>query len=72
MKINDLMQFVDKTVIVRMNNGETAKVKVNFVDEEDEAVLAAVVETSSPDDYRSACAVFTFAAADITSIEISE
>jgi len=72
MRIEDLKQFLDKTVTVRMNDGETAKVKVNFVDEEDEDIIAAVVETSSPDHYRAACAVHTFAAADIESVELSE
>ena len=72
MRIDDLKQFVDKTVTVRMNDGEIAKVKVNFVDEEDEDIIAAVVETSCPDHYRAACAVHTFDAADIASVELSE
>jgi hypothetical protein len=72
MRIDDLKQFVDKTVTVRMNDGEIAKVKVTFVDEEYEDVIAAVVEASCPDHYRAPCAVYTFAAADIASVELSE
>jgi len=72
MRIADLRQFLDKTVTVRMNDGEVAKVKVTFVDEEYEDVIAAVVETSCPDHYRNACAVYTFAAADIASVELSD
>jgi hypothetical protein len=72
MRIDDLKQFVDKTVRVRMKDGEIAKVKVNFVDEEDEEIIAAVVETSCPDHYRAPCALHTFAAADIARVELSE
>jgi len=51
MRINDLKQFVDKTVTLRMTDGETAKVKVDFVDEEYEDIIAAVLETSRPEHY---------------------
>jgi hypothetical protein len=72
MRIKDLKQFVDRTVTLRMKDGETAKVKVGFVDEEDEDIIAAVVETSRPEHYRAPCAVHTFAAGDIVSAELSE
>jgi len=72
MRINDLKQFVDRTVTLRMKDGETAKVKVDFVDEEYEDIIAAVVETSRPEHYRAACAMHTFAAGDIVSAELSE
>jgi hypothetical protein len=55
-----------------MTDGETAKVKVNFGDEEDEDIIAAVMETSRPEHYRSPCAVYTVAAGDIVSVELSE
>lgn len=72
MRIDDLKPFVDKTVTVYMNDGEIAKVKVSFVDEEDEELIAAVVETSCPEHYRGACAQHTFAAADIKSVTLAE
>lgn len=72
MRINDLKQFVDKTVTLRMADGETAKVKVDFVDEEYEDIIAAVLESSRPEHYRAPCAVHTFAARDIVSAELSE
>ena len=72
LRIDDLKQFVDKTVTVHMNDGEIAKVKVTFVDEESEDIVGAVEETSRPDRYRAACALHTFAAADIASIESPE
>jgi hypothetical protein len=72
MRIDELKNFVDKTVMLRMRDGETAKVKVGFVDEEYEEVIAAVVESSRPEHYRAPCAVYTFAAGDIVSAELSE
>jgi hypothetical protein len=72
MRIIDLKQFVDRTVTLRMTDGETTKVKANFVDEDSDDIIAAVVETSRPELYRSPCAVHTFAAADIATAEASE
>jgi len=72
MRIGELARFVDRTVTIRMNDGEVARVKVTFVDEEHGDIIGAVEETSCPDHYRAACAVHTFAAADIASAESSE
>ena len=72
MRIHDLKHFLNRTVTLRMTDGEIAKVKVDFVDEEDEDVIGVLVETSQPEQYRHACAVHTFAAAEILSAEISE
>ena len=72
MRIDELKQFVDTTVTLRMRDGEIAKVKVNFVDEEYENIVALVVETSYPEHHRAPCAVHTFAAEDIVSAELSQ
>jgi hypothetical protein len=72
MRISDLKPFVEQTVTLRLNNGETAKVKVSFVDDESEDITAAVLETSDPEHYRGPCAMYTFAAADIVSAELLE
>ncbi len=72
MRIDDLKQFVGRIVTLRMTDGETTKVKVDFVDEEDEDIIAAVLEASRPEHYRAPCAVYTFAAGDIVSVELSE
>jgi len=72
MRIDDLKQFVDKTVTLRMTDGETAKVKVNFVDEDCEDLIAAVLETSRPQHNSAPCALHTFSAGDIVSAELSE
>lgn len=71
MVLSDLKQFLDKTVILRMTDGEVAKVKVGFVDEEYQDIIVDVLETSHPDRYRDTSASYTFAAADILSAEIS-
>jgi len=72
MRISDLKQFVDKTVIVHLNDGEIAKVKVTSVDDESEDIIGAVEETSRPDRSRAACALHTFAASDIEFVELPE
>lgn len=72
MRINELKHFVDRTVTLRMRNGEIAKVKVNFVDEENEDIIVLVVETSCPEHHRAPCAVHTFFAEDIVSAEPSQ
>ena len=72
MRINDLHQFLDRTVTLRLRGGEITKVKVSFVDEEGEDIIAAVVETSRPEHYRHPCAMYSFAAEDILSAEPSE
>jgi hypothetical protein len=51
--IDDLKQFVDRTVTLCMTDGETAKAKVDFVDEECEDIIAAVLETSRPERNRA-------------------
>ena len=72
MRISELNHFVDTTVTLRMKDGEIAKVKVSFVDEEFENIIAVVVESSRPEHQRAPCAVHTFAAEDIVSAELSQ
>jgi hypothetical protein len=69
MKLSDLKQFVDKTVSLLMTNGEIAKVKVRFVDDEYDDLIVDVLETSTPERYRDGLAAYTFAASDIESAE---
>jgi hypothetical protein len=72
MRINDLKLFVDTTVTLRMKDGEIAKVKINFVDEESGDIIAVLEETSCPEHRRAPCSAHTFAAEDIISAERSE
>ncbi len=71
MKIAELKQFLDKRVILRMSDGEVATVRVDFVDEEYEDIIADVLETTRPEHYRVPDAAYTFAAADIVSAEVA-
>ncbi len=72
MRIDDLEQFVGRTVTLHMKDGEVVKVKVDFVDDESEDIMAAVLETSHPEHYRAPCLMHTFAAGNIVSAEPSE
>lgn len=72
MRIDDLKQFVDKTVTLDLANGESAKIKLTLIDEESGDVIGAVVESSSPEDYRGACAMHTFAIEEIVSAKLAE
>jgi hypothetical protein len=70
MKISDLKPFVDKTVTLRMPDGEVAKVFVRFADEEYDDIIVDVLQSTRSQPYNPASA-YTFAAADIVSIELA-
>jgi len=72
MMLKDLKPLLDKTVTLRMTDGEVAKVRVCVVDDEYEDIIVDIVETSSPERYRAPRAVYTFAAMDIATAELSE
>lgn len=72
MELKDLNPFIDKTVLVQMTDGETAKVRVNFVDVEYDDIVVDVLESSHPDRYRDKSAAYTFAARDIASAELTD
>ena len=72
MELSDLKQLSDKTATLRLTNGEVAKVKVIFVDDEYEDIIADVLETSHPEHYHDKSAAYTFAAKHIVSAECSE
>jgi len=69
MTINELRQFVDKTITLHLTNGEIAKVKVLLIDEEYKDLIVDVLETSSLERYRDPSAAYTFAASDIASAD---
>jgi hypothetical protein len=71
MKIDDFKEFVDKTITMRMNDGETAIVRVILVSEEYEDIIVDVLETTRPDRYRDRSSAYTFAIADVVSADIS-
>jgi hypothetical protein len=67
MTLNDLRQFLDKTVTLRMLDGEITKVRVCMIDDEYGDLIVDVLETSTPQRYQNRSAAYTFAASDIAS-----
>ncbi|OAI56886.1 hypothetical protein AYO50_02255 [Acidobacteria bacterium SCGC AG-212-P17] len=68
MKIADLKLYVDKTITLRMTDGEVAKVRVGWISEEYDDIIVDVLESTRSQPYDPGCA-YTFAAADIVSTE---
>jgi len=68
MKISDLKEFVDKTVTLRMTDGEVTKVRVDWFSEEYDDIIVDVLESTRSQPYDPSCA-YTIAAADILSVE---
>ncbi len=69
MKISDLKPLVDKTVTLRMADGEVAKVRLHSADEEYDDIIVDVLESTRSQPYDSANA-YTFAAAEIVSADV--
>jgi hypothetical protein len=72
MTLDELRRFLDRTVVLRMTDGERATVRVRFVDEEYADLVVDVLETSSPDRYGDRSTAYTFAASDIASAELAD
>ena len=70
MRLSELKEYLDKTVILRMTDGEVAKVCVRFADEEYDDIIVDVLESTRSQPYDPASA-YTFAAADISSAELT-
>ena len=70
MKLVDLKEFVDKTVTLRMTDGEVAKAFVCFADEEYDDIIVDVLESTRSEPYNPSSS-YTFAAADIVSAEVA-
>ena len=69
MKIADLKPYVNKTITLRMTDGEIAKVRMYFADEECDDIIVDVLESTRSQPYDPASS-YTFAAADISSVEV--
>lgn len=70
MKIADLKPLVDKTVTLRMTDGEVAKVRVFWFSEEYDDIIVDVLESTRSQPYNPDSS-YTFAATDIISAEVS-
>jgi len=71
MTIDELKPFEDKTVVLRLNDGEVARVKILFVDIEHEDIIVDIAETARPDKYRGdiSSSAFAILAAELISVE---
>ena len=69
MKISELKELVDRTVTLRLTDGEFAKVFVCFADEEYNDIIVDILETTRPERYRDPSASYTIDASDIISVE---
>jgi len=67
--IEQLREFQDHTVFLRLLDGETVKAKVDLVDLEYEDVIVDVLETNQPEHYKDPNACYTVKASDIASVE---
>jgi hypothetical protein len=69
MTIAELKQFQDKTVVLRLTDGEVSTVKVRFVDFEYEDIIVDVLETNRPDTYKDmATSAYAIRAEHVASI----
>lgn len=65
-KIDEVTPLLDKVAVLRMTDGEIAKVRREYKD-----IIVDVLDTSRPERYKDRSAAYTFAAADIASVELS-
>jgi hypothetical protein len=70
MTIAELTRYQDKTVILRLHDGEIATVKVTFVDAEYEDIIVDIISTNRPENYKGPSnAAYVIGAAALASVE---
>ena len=70
MTIDDLREFQDCDVVLRLTNDEVLKAKIEFVDFEYKDIVVEVLETNRPEQYKGPKnSAYTVKAADILSVE---
>ena len=70
MTIAELRRYQEKTVILRLHDGEIATVTVTFVDAEYEDIIVDIISTNHPEKYKSPSnAVYVIEAAALASVE---
>ena len=69
----ELHPYQDKTVVVRLSDGEVATVKIILVDSEHEDIVVDIIHTDRPEQYKGLPnSAYTIRSADIVSLsEIS-
>lgn len=71
MTIAELRRYQDKTVVLRLNDGEIATAKIAFVDVEYEDIIVEILETNRPEQYRLPInsTAFTIRASDLAFVQ---
>jgi hypothetical protein len=67
--IEQLREFQDHTVVLRLLDGERLMARINFVDLEYKDIIVDVLETSHPEHYKNPSACYTVKASDVASVE---
>ena len=61
--------FLDKTVTLRLFDGEVSRVKVVWASDEDQDITVDIIETTNTVNYKDPNAVYAIPVSDIQSIE---
>jgi len=69
MTIEELKVFEDRTVVLRLTDGEVLTANVAFVDREYEDIIVDVLETTQPHHYKVPNAAYAIPVAEIVSVE---
>ena len=67
--ISELRPYEDKTVRLRLLDGEVSTVKVNFIDPEYEDLIVDVIDTNRPNTYKDLNSAYTIAISEIAAVE---
>ncbi|HUQ49630.1 MAG TPA: hypothetical protein VM056_02860 [Terriglobales bacterium] len=69
MTFEEAALFLDKTVMLRLHDGEVSKVKIVWVSDEYQDITVDVLETNNTVNYHDPKAAYVIPVADIKSIE---
>jgi hypothetical protein len=70
LRIDDLVQFVDRNAILRMSDGEVATIHVIFVDRDARDIIGDILQPSRPERYLKRSSAYAFTAGDIETADI--
>ncbi|HLO07767.1 MAG TPA: hypothetical protein VK198_14055 [Terriglobales bacterium] len=69
MTMAEIRPYQDKTVILKLSDGEITTGKIAFVDAEYEDIVVDIISTNRPGNYRQSDATYTIAIADLIAVE---
>jgi hypothetical protein len=69
MTLTEVQAYQDRTVIVKLMDGEVTTCKIVFVDSEYEDIVVDILSTNRPANYRNAGASYTVLVADLVSVQ---